>query len=233
MNKLNQKFLAVVGIAAIIFFVAIYAAELFQHSGPPVTIKWIRANFGNAGLIVLNILIVIAFLALLPYRRSTMGTWKSKGAFIAFVIALMTEMFGWPLLIFLLSPLVEVPSLREWSHQILGHAGPLIGTWVSMIGLVLIALGWQKIHKATGLITSGIYRFVRHPQYTGMFLFTLGWILHWPSVITLILWPVLVVAYAWLARREEAVVIEEFGEAYRKYAEKTPRFLPIRFTGST
>ena len=65
-----------------------------------------------------------------------------------------------------------------------------------------------------------------------MFLFTLGWILHWPSVITLILWPILVVAYAWLARREEAVVIEEFGEAYRKYAEKTPRFcrlgLPVQ-----
>lgn len=113
MNKLNQKFFTWVGIAAIILFVAIYAVELFQHSGPPVTIKWIRANFGNAGLIVLNILIVIAFLALLPYRRSTMSTWKSKGAFIAFAIALMTEMFGWPLLIFLISPVVEVPSLRE------------------------------------------------------------------------------------------------------------------------
>jgi protein-S-isoprenylcysteine O-methyltransferase Ste14 len=226
MARINPKVFTWVGIAAIILFVAIYAVELFQHSGPPVTIKWIRATFGNAGLIVLNILIVIAFLALLPYRRSTMSTWKSKGAFIAFVIALMTEMFGWPLLIFLISPVVEVPSLRGWTREIFGHAGPLIGTWVSMIGLLLIALGWQKIHKATGLVTNGIYRFVRHPQYTGMFLFTLGWILHWPSVITLILWPVLVVAYVWLARREEAVVIEEFGEPYLEYAKKTPRFLP-------
>ena len=141
-------------------------------------------------------------------------------------------MFGWPLLIFLISPVVELPSLRGWTREIFGHAGPLIGTWVSMIGLLLIALGWEKIHKATGLVTNGIYRFVRHPQYTGMFLFTFGWILHWPSVITLILWPVLVVAYVWLARREEAVVIEEFGEPYLEYAKKTPRFLPIRFTSS-
>ncbi|MFQ5638182.1 MAG: methyltransferase family protein [bacterium] len=223
---LKQRILTIVGITALLLFIAIYAVELFRHGGPPVTIKWIRDTFGQSGLIILNILIVVAFLALLPYRRSTISTWRSKGAFVAFVIALMTEMFGWPLLIFLLSPIVEVPSLRGPMRAVFGHYGALIGTWVSMIGLGLIALGWQKIHKATGLVTSGIYKFVRHPQYTGMFLFTLGWILHWPSVITLILWPILVAAYVWLARREEKFVIEEFGEAYRDYAERTPRFVP-------
>lgn len=226
MARINPKVFTWVGITAIILFVAIYAVELFHHGGPPATIMWIRANFGRTGLIILNILVVIAFLALLPYRRSTISTWKSKGAFIAFVIALMTEMFGWPLLIFLISPLVEVPSLRGWARETFGHFGPLIGTWVSMVGLTLIALGWRQIHKAEGLVTSGIYRFVRHPQYTGVFLFTLGWILHWPSVITLLLWPILVAAYIWLARREEAVVIEEFGDSYREYAQKTPGFLP-------
>lgn len=226
MLKINQKILTGIGIAGLILFAGIYSVELFSHGGPPITIKWIRTNFGTGGLIAINILIVIAFLALLPYRRSTMSTWKSKGVFIAFVIALMTEMFGWPLLIFLISPLVEVPSLREWSQELLGHAGPVIGTWMSMIGVVLIALGWQQIHKATGLVTTGVYRFVRHPQYLGMFLFTFGWILHWPSVITLILWPVLVAAYVWLARREENSVAGEFGDAYLEYAKKTPRFIP-------
>jgi len=228
MLKINQKTWTAVGVAALILFLAIYGVELFSHDGPPVTIKWLRENFGKAGLIALNILVVLAFLALLPYRRSTIGTWKSKGVFVAFVIALMTEMFGWPLLIFLLSPVVEVPSLREWSHRVLGHTGPILGTWISMIGLLLIALGWREIHRATGLVTTGIYRFVRHPQYTGMFLFTFGWILHWPSVITLILWPILVAAYVWLARREEKVVAEEFGEMYIEYARTTPRFL-LRF----
>jgi protein-S-isoprenylcysteine O-methyltransferase Ste14 len=98
-----------------------------------------------------------------------------------------------------------------------------------MIGLLLIALGWREIHRATGLVTTGIYRFMRHPQYTGIFLFTFGWILHWPSVITLILWPILVAAYVWLARREEKVVTKEVGEAYREYARQTPRFWPRVF----
>ncbi len=225
-NEKKYNWVSWVGLAAIVLFVAIYAVELFHHGGPPVTIRWIEAHFGRAGLIVANIVIVVAFLALLPYRRSTSGTWKSKGAFIAFVIALMTEMFGWPLLIFLLSPIVEVPSLRPWARHVLGHWGPLAGTWLSMIGLLLIALGWRQIHRATGLVTTGIYRYVRHPQYTGMFLFTFGWILHWPSVVTLVLWPILVVAYAWLARREEEAVQAEFGEAYKSYAAVTPRFFP-------
>ncbi|MFQ5708615.1 MAG: methyltransferase family protein [bacterium] len=222
----NQKVFTWIGLTALLLFVAIYAVELFNHSGPPVTVQWIRAHFGRSGLIALNIVIVVAFLALLPYRRSTMSTWKSKGVFIAFVIALMTEMFGWPLLIFLISPLVQVPSLHEWAHRTLGHAGPILGTWITMSGLLLIALGWRKIHKAQGLVTTGIYRYLRHPQYTGIFLFTFGWILHWPSVITLIFWPILVGAYVWLARREEQMVAEEFGEAYRAYAASTPRFFP-------
>lgn len=223
---MRKKFLTWIGIIAVLLFVGIYGVELFGHGGRPVTIKWIQDNFGKGGLIALNILIVIAFLALLPYRHSTQGTWKSKGVFVAFVIALMTEMFGWPLLIFLISPLVEVPSLRGWVHQTLGHTGPVLGTWLSMIGLFLIALGWRKIHKAEGLVTTGIYRFMRHPQYMGIFLFTFGWILHWPSVITMILWPILVVAYVWLAVREERLVIEEFGDAYLLYAQKTSRFFP-------
>lgn len=222
----RSKYLTWIGWTALVLFAAIYAVELFHHGGPPVTITWLRDTFGTGGLIVVNILIVVAFLALLPYRRSTISTWKSKGAFIAFVIALMTEMFGWPLVIFLVSPLVEVPSLWGVSRKLFGHAGPLIGTWMSMCGLLLIALGWHKIHAAQGLVTHGIYRYIRHPQYTGMFLFTLGWILHWPSVITLLLWPVLVTAYILLAKREEATVIAEFGDAYLAYAEKTPRFLP-------
>lgn len=214
------------GFLAVILFVAIYGIEMFSHHGPPVTVRWIEAHFGKSGLIVINLLIVIAFLIFLPYRRSTEGTWRSQGAFIAFTIALMTEMFGWPLLIFLLSPLIEIPSLREWAHRTLGHAGPVIGTWLSMIGLALIVLGWRQIHQATELVMSGIYRFIRHPQYTGIFLFTLGWLLHWPTITTLLLWPVLMAAYVWLALQEERAMAEKYGDAYLNYAKQTPRFFP-------
>ncbi len=204
----------------------IYGVELLPHHGRPVTLAWIAERFGRGGLIALNIGIVIAFLALLPYRRPTRGVWKSKGAFAAFVIALMTEMFGWPLVLWLVSPLVEVPRIAGGYFDAVGHWPAQVGTLLSLAGVALIAVGWQQIHGATGLVTSGLYRWIRHPQYSGILLFTLGWILHWPSLITLLLWPVLIAAYVWLARLEERQALAEFGEAYRSYAAGTKRFIP-------
>lgn len=211
------------GIAA---FVVIYGVELLPHHGRPPTLTWIEEHLGRGGLITINILIVLAFLALLPYRRPTKGLWRSKGTFVAFVIALMTEMFGWPLVLFLIAPLVEVPHLAPAWFDAVGHWPARVGTLTSLVGLALIAGGWQQIHRAEGLVTTGLYRFMRHPQYTGLLLFTLGWILHWPSLITLLLWPFLVAAYVWLARLEEREAQAEFGDAYAEYAARTKRFIP-------
>ncbi len=217
----------ILGWTAVVLFVLIYGIELLPHHGAPLTVRWIRATFGQSGLIILNVLIVLAFLALLPYRRPTKNLWKSQGAFIAFVIALMTEMFGWPLLIFLISPLVDIPVLAPEYFRMIGHWPAMVGTMLSLIGLALIAIGWAHIHRAQGLVTTGIYRRLRHPQYSGIFLFTLGWILHWPSVITLILWPFLIAAYVWLAKMEEKQAHEEFGAVYHEYARRTKRFVPF------
>ncbi len=214
------------GIAGMVVFAVIYGAEFLPRHGPPVTIKWLRDTFGQAGLITVNIVVVLAFLALLPYRRPTKAKWRTHGAFIAFVIALMTEMFGWPLVFFLLSPVVEVPSLSPWMRSHFGHTAGTVGTIVSLAGIVLIAIGWSQIHRAECIVQTGIYKYIRHPQYTGIFLFTLGWILHWPSVITLAIWPVLVAAYVWLSRLEERMAIEDFGEAYRDYMSRTKRYIP-------
>jgi hypothetical protein len=101
----------VVGLTGVTVFIIIYAAEFLPRHGPPVTILWLRESSGKSGLIALNIAVVLSFLALLPYRRPTEARWRSHGAFIAFAIALMTEMFGWPLLVFLLSP---VSRCRHW-----------------------------------------------------------------------------------------------------------------------
>lgn len=225
-SETRLKVLTVLGWTAVVLFAAIYIVELLPHHGPPVTITWLRENFGQTGLIVANIVIVLAFLALLPYRRPTKHVWKSRGAFFAFVIALMTEMFGWPLVIFLLSPLFDIPNVARPYFQAVGHWPATVGTLLSLIGVILIAVGWKQIHNASGLVKSGIYKYMRHPQYTGILLFTLGWILHWPSLVTLILWPLLIAAYVWLAKFEERQALEEFGEEYVRYAEQTKRFVP-------
>lgn len=217
----------VVGWAGLIFFLAIYAIELLPHHGRPVTLVWIGETFGRGGLIAINILLVAAFLALLPYRRPTRGVWKSKGVFLAFVIALMTEMFGWPLVLFLVAPLVDVPNIAGSWFDAVGHWPARAGTALSFAGIVLIAVGWRRIHRAEGLVTDGIYRWIRHPQYTGIFLFSFGWLVHWPSVVTLLLWPVLCAAYVWLARFEERQALAEFGAAYEEYAARTKRFVPF------
>lgn len=223
---MNPKLLTALGWTGIILFVAIYAVELIPHHGRPVTVRWIEDTFGTSGLIIANILIVLTFLALLPYRRPTGKAWRSHGTFFAFVIALMTEMFGWPLLIFIASPLFDIPSIAPEYFRLVGHWPATLGTGVSLSGVILIVLGWKKIHRAEGLVTTGVYKYVRHPQYTGIFLFTLGWILHWPSLVTIVLWPILLAAYVWLARVEERQAIEEFGDAYLAYARRTKRFIP-------
>lgn len=223
----RQRLFTVLGWLSVALFVFIYAFELVPRHGPPVTIRWIQENFGRAGLIVLNILIVLAFLALLPYRRPTKGVWKSKGVFAAFVIALMTEMFGWPLLLFLLAPLLDVPQIAHGFFDAVGHWPARAGTVISFAGLALVAGGWHRIHQARDLVSDGLYRYVRHPQYTGLMLFTLGWILHWPSIVTLALWPLLCAAYVWLSRQEEKQAQEEFGTRWEAYAERTKRFIPF------
>jgi protein-S-isoprenylcysteine O-methyltransferase Ste14 len=139
----------------------------------------------------------------------------------------MTEMFGWPLFIFILSPLFDIPNIAPKFFQSVGHWPATVGTAISLLGIALIAFGWTQIHRATGLITTKLYRYIRHPQYTGILLFTLGWILHWPTVVTLILWPILAGAYVWLSKREEKQAVEEFGSAYLDYAAKTKRFIPF------
>ncbi len=218
---------SVVGWLSIAFFILMYSVELLPHHGPPITIKWLRETFGQAGLILFNVLVVLGFLALFPFRWPTKHVWKTKGVFIAFIIALMTEMFGIPLLLFLLAPIVDVPRIAPGYFSALGHWPAIIGTLLSLLGVVLIAAGWRKIHRFEGLVTDGVYRWMRHPQYTGIFLFTFGWLVHWPTLLTLILWPILVVFYVWLAKYEEAQVAKEFGEAYAEYARRTKRFIPF------
>jgi len=223
-----QKIFLIAGVVAIVLFIVIYGFELLPPFGSSPLVSWLGARLGKHLFILLNILIAVAFLFLLPYRRHAKARWRSHGVFVAFVIALMTEMFGLPLLIFLLSPVVRIPIVAgsRFFHS-LGPWPGAVGTAISIIGVLLIAVGWVQVYRSQGLVTTGLYRHVRHPQYTGVFLFTLGWVIHWPTVITLLLWPVLIGAYVWLSFREEKLMIAEFSDAYVKYAKRAKRFVPF------
>ena len=200
--------------------------------------------YGLWPLVFVNASVFIVF-ALSFSRPRTGRDWRSLGAFAAFLVALFTEMYGFPLTIYLLSGWLGTlyPGLDIFSHNaghlwetLLGwegdpHVNPLhlLSNVLVGGGFVLLAAAWSVLYRARrsrGLATTGPYRHLRHPQYAGFSLIMLGFLLQWPTLITLLMFPVLLSMYARLARREEREVMEEFGEEYARYAARTPRFLP-------
>jgi protein-S-isoprenylcysteine O-methyltransferase Ste14 len=224
------------GIVLIFGFVYLYWGHFTDKHGPPSALKYIWIHWGINTAIVIQSAIFIIFILFLPFRDRI--EWRSKGMFSAFILALFAEMFGVPLLIFLLQPLGA--DYRLWDTNGLGQIRAYamrfsgiwptraVGVWMTLIGMLLIFFGWMKIHKSEGLVTSGIYRYIRHPQYTGIFLIITGWMFRWINPTILIMYPILLILYYRLARREEKQVLKEYGDAYLKYKESTPMFFPIK-----
>lgn len=200
--------------------------------------------YGLWFLVVINSAIFILF-AFSFFKPKTKRDWRSFGAFSAFIIALFTEMYGFPLTLFFLSGWLQgrYPDIDWLSHDA-GHllemmfgweANPHFGPFhlLSFVfiggGFVLIARAWKVLYDAqrqSSLATTGPYAYVRHPQYIGFVLIMFGFLLQWPTLLTLAMFPVLVWMYARLARSEEREVAAEFGDAYRRYAARVPRFVP-------
>ncbi|MEA3274085.1 MAG: isoprenylcysteine carboxylmethyltransferase family protein [Pseudomonadota bacterium] len=194
---------------------------------------WVVAAF-NVGLFLF---FVLSFLA--PRGRAE---WRNMGVVVAFLVALFSEMYGFPLTIYLLTAWLgdAYPALDPFSHK-LGHLWVVVlgGSdlaWVLVMalslalmlaGYLLLSRGWRQVHGARGrMVTDGLYAYARHPQYTGLFLLIAGFLVQWPTLITVLMAPVLLYAYVRLAGQEEGVMTERFGDAYRRYAERVPRFFP-------
>ncbi len=197
--------------------------------------------YGFWSLVVVNIglfaFFLISFLAPLKKRE-----WRSMGATLAFFVALFTEMYGFPLTIYILTGFLgsKYPALNPFSHAS-GHlwltfigGGALMMSVIHLIsnGLVIIGFaimwkGWKLIHGAKGeLVKDGPYAYVRHPQYAGLFIIMIGMLIQWPTIITALMFPVLVFVYYRLSKREESEMVKLFGDEYRRYMEKIPMFIP-------
>jgi len=212
---------------------------------------WRRANmqddipaYGLWSLVFLNSAIFI-FFAFSFFKPTTKRDWRSFGAFSAFIVALFTEMYGFPLTIYLLSGWLQTryPEVNWLSHDA-GHlleelfgwrANPHFGPFhlLSFIfiggGFVLISAGWKALYEAQRhgtLATSGVYAYVRHPQYGGFVLVMFGFLLQWPTLLTIAMFPVLVFMYWRLARSEEREALAEFGAHYEQYMREVPAFFP-------
>lgn len=200
--------------------------------------------YGLWSLVIINSLVFIIF-AFSFTRPQTGRDWRSFGAFSAFMVALFAEMYGFPLTIYLLSGWLQsrYPGLDPFSHEaghlwhtILGikgdpHFDPLhiLSNILVFGGLWVLSSAWRVLYKAQRdgtLAVTGPYARVRHPQYDAFIVIMLGFLLQWPTILTLAMFPVLTAMYLHLARVEEKEVEKVFGEEYRRYAKVTPRFIP-------
>lgn len=210
-----------------------------MHSDVPAYGLWALAA-ANAGLFIL--------FAFSFFKPETGRDWRSLGAFSAFIVALFAEMYGFPLTLYLLAGWAgnRFSALDPLSHDA-GHLWPSLFGWsmdphwspfhlLSYVliggGFILIAAAWRVLHEAQRekrLAMTGPYSRLRHPQYVGFALIMIGFFLQWPTLVTGLMLPVLLVMYWRLAKREEREVEAAFGDQYRRYAGAVPAFFPLLF----
>lgn len=207
--------------------------------------------YGLWGLVAINSLFFL-FFAFSFFKPKTKRDWRTFGTFSAFIVALFVEMYGFPLTIYLMSGWItrEFPGVDIWNHDfghlwysLLGFKGDphwnpvhIASNVIIAGGFLLLSASWQKLFTAQRngtLASTGAYAWIRHPQYAAFVLIMFGFLVQWPTLLTLLMFPVLVVAYVRLALREERDARARFGAEWDEYAATTPAFLPrLRQRGS-
>ena len=198
----------------------------------------LQSHFHNWFGVIFFIVLYSLVLLFIPFYKK-MDT-KPRNTYIAFVIAFAIEMHGIPFSMNIIAWLIgkNLPEGILWGHTLIsnvGYLGMYINIGLAIIALCLILNGWYNIYKKywskeSGkgeLVTTGVYRFIRHPQYTGLLLISLGMLIEWATLPMLIMFPIIVFMYVRLAKREENDMINEFGVAYKQYIARTKMFIPF------
>ena len=198
-------------------------------------------QFAHSGVWALAVIMIVvaSWLFYRYFAPKNWREWAGAGLVQAFIIALYAEMYGFPLTIYLLVRFFGLDrkhlNANLWSTLLgIGETGMMIsmifGYVLVLIGIGLFARGWRELYRAheqKRLATDGLYGLVRHPQYTGLFIGLFGeGVVHWPTLFSVGLFPLIVLAYVLLARSEERRMVEQFGEAYVAYQRRVPMFIP-------
>lgn len=198
----------------------------------------LQSHFHQWGAVIFFIAVYSIALLFVPFYKKMDR--KPATAYFGFILAFAIEMHGIPMSMYLISWIVgkNLPEGILWGHTLfstIGYTGMYLNIACAVIALLIIGNGWYNIYhkywsKESGkgkVVKTGVYKYIRHPQYTGFMLLTVGMIFEWATLPMLIMWPFIALMYYRLAKREEKDMIKEFGEEYIMYMKKTKGFIPF------